>query len=1178
VALSGELVPASPDCAPDGAGGFDVGGSGSRRRLPVLRLTADPGAGALIAGIESAANEQGYGLAVIAYWRSRLEGKLVARGETATVEVPALIVGDAPLVLSLRARIRYHDVNPYTQQPTLNVTRSIDIAASVRLAPAEAPPPTPHVQEMSVDPDRGHDAAPGQGTQQDQELRTMPAQQPPAVRRLAEGDVPHKGWAAVDFGTTNTTVTLYDDKRLELVPMPAAQEGRLRSELAVLLKAPAPAAARAGWQTLLAATAQRLLGPPADTGDAADADAAGTALASGLTEGSKPLSPHAVYTDIQTRLPSAPEETQRYAASALHNCYDLAFQTPPLQDSLRLFPVDLEHNGGEEIPSIIEVTQTEPELRVRVGEQLASAVAPSGQPDEPLVFFSRKKYLGQKHQEPELPAHADGSPSTSDDLIREALRFVLDQTDTYITDHPSELKRGQVDHVVVTYPTIAPPAVRKRLRELLNRGTAEDPGLGVTIVQSLFDEAIAAALFGLMRDFGGDARTGVQVFRTRCRPVPGSDRHWQQNVLVADIGGGTTDIALVKLGLREDTPDLGPGSDSRFTGRRYVVTPTLLGSTGALQLGGERMTLRLFTWFKAAFADYLLVHDGVARYAREIGALQPPYTLKGQYVPGSLCHEAALSATDYPHNVVDLVLRTRWKSVPDSERPDVEQTFWLLWRIAEEAKIELGGGAPEYAPEPQQVADILRRTRAEHDGPGTGATDGEPEDEWSPTLYAADFEALMAPILREITELAVPLVSQSLSGNGATGAEPEVLDRILLTGKSSAMPIVRREFQRALDADNVITWNLADLTVEHDYAKLATSVGAAWGEHIRRYAFTTETSRRALELGRWELEIEVDNLRYNLPARFLQMAQTGAGADLELLQARTPLTPTGSGGRWVARTQAWYSPQLDVTIRRETRPGVSEPWGVFKYESHVEEDGEAKPPFFDKPDLYRKEVRFQLEMDIDLIPRLFLTRALAPDYEVPRSLGTEVNFRRAADGSWLPVQIVVNPQVAGDRPARGEIVFDLPRDPADAAAASSGTEDRFDRSFYPPASDADDDGDEAAPPPSRRAMLGRTRLPAPAGNAWSFYLRYADQPDVLEDIDQLPVPGAGAGEGAPERAEYVATLDEDMYLAVHRAEIPYRKATTLTDMWENPGSVLEVAMSGSYDGPVADYDPFNGNH
>jgi hypothetical protein len=171
------------------------------------------------------------------------------------------------------------------------------------------------------------------------------------------------------------------------------------------------------------------------------------------------------------------------------------------------------------------------------------------------------------------------------------------------------------------------------------------------------------------------------------------------------------------------------------------------------------------------------------------------------------------------------------------------------------------------------------------------------------------------------------------------------------------------------------------------------------------------------------------------------------------------------------------------------------------------------------------------------------------------------------------VQIVVGAQVAGDRPDRGEVVFALPWDPARPDAGPTDGADLFDRSFYSPPASAEVDG-------IRHGMVSRTRLPNPVDGTWSFYLRYDDDPDHLVAINptggRLRVPDVAPGEKIAERAEYVATLDEDWQLAVHRVEIPYREAKTLAGMWENPGSVLEVAISGSPDGPVEAWDPFSG--
>src|SRR6266851_9139 len=1198
MALTGEFVPTSADCLPDGQGGFTLVGPDSHRQPPALRLTTSGGVGALIVRIEiSVRDGRAAGLlaSVQAGWRTRLEGMKLAPDSVATADSAPLAAPSTDLAVPLRVSVLFHDVNPFTGRPVVTVQRTVQIATTLHLTKSTVSPspPVPAAEpapQPTPDARPAHETRPAQHAQPVQEWKHMPSQQLPAIHRVNPGEHAHEGWAAVDFGTTNTTVTLFDQQRLDLLPMSADQERRLRSKLIALLGKEPPAGARQGWQRLIETSAQHLLrqpvldpsagGPTAVTDREAQAHegrgSAAQALIRALEAGMQALSPHAVYTELEKRLPGTPEATRRYAAEALHVCSDLAFREPPL-DVLRLFPVELEPGAGE-IPSRIEVTEAEPELRVRVGTPLATS--PGSRGGAPLVFFSRKQFLGRDHEESDLPARDDSSPRTSDDLIREALRFLLGQTDAFIAARPGAPQAGRIDHVVATYPTVAPPAVRRRLKELLAGGAPGIEGLGVTIVEDAFDEAIAAALFGLMRDFGGDSKTGVQAFRARSRPVPGADRHWQQNVLVADIGGGTTDIALVRLGLREQTPPLNAALDPRFTGRRYVITPTLLGSTGHLHLGGERITLRLFTWFKAAFADYLLRSDS-ASYAREIAALQSPYVEDGYYVAGSLCQEQLLSRTGYPHDKVDALVRTRWKVAPASERAEIEQTFWLLWNLAEEAKRELGTDAPSFTAEPQQVADILRRAYAERGDAAAVPGPDQVADSWAPTMRAADFEALIEPILQEIASLAVPLVSEPLSDTPVQaqgGDHGEYLDRIILTGKSSAMPIVRRAIERALGVgpDSVVTWNPADVTVENDYAKLATSIGACWAEHVRRYAFDEKTVREAVERGRWELEIEVDNLRYNLPANFEQVLRRdvqGGEATLPLLWARTPLSPSGEGGRWIARSRDWRAVLANLEIRRRTGPGNSIPWGVFRPETSAVEHQEPDLPFTSAQ--YRREVCYQLEIDIDLTPRLHLTRAAAPDYLVPRGAGIEVKFEPAVEGDWRPVQIVVGPQVAGDRPDPGTIVFDLPQDPAGQEADPLSGANRFDRRFYSPDATGDPAGD---PSEVRRGMVSRTRLPPPVSASWSFHLFYPDQPDQLVAIRHLPVPDLSPGEPVPERAEYVATLDEDRLLAVHRAEIPYRKAATLAEMWQHPGSVLEVTMSDSSDERVEDYDPFNGNH
>src|SRR5207244_3995143 len=104
--------------------------------------------------------------------------------------------------------------------------------------------------------------------------------------------------------------------------------------------------------------------------------------------------------------------------------------------------------------------------------------------------------------------------------------------------------KGRVRRAVVTYPTVAPPSVRREVETLVRELRFPD-------VVTDYDEAVAAALFYLHREFGGSLDLGPEVFKARSRR---DKNKWFQNVLVLDIGGGSTDLALLQLTLEEVDP------------------------------------------------------------------------------------------------------------------------------------------------------------------------------------------------------------------------------------------------------------------------------------------------------------------------------------------------------------------------------------------------------------------------------------------------------------------------------------------------------------------------------------------------------------------------------------------------------------------------------------------------
>lgn len=1253
--LHAQFIPSGPSCVPDAHGdGFTLTGPPSEVEPPVLDLRPTGGTRVLVRRIAVSAPRE-WPEALVAPLRAAWDdaaGTVVAGRVSVRGGGPALsAVPPGDWELPLRVRVHYHESGDATEDPAGAVTHTVDIGTTLHLKLARETgartEPQPVLAGGSGERGRtggadrsdrsgepGHSGRDGREGREGRDGRdgatagygATPAADPAAgpgpvpTSAAAPGDAvsaagtgrsrtsPNSArvFAAIDFGTSNSTVTIHDMRHLEVLAMSRHQENRLRRELAAVLADPASGGTeRDRWKRILGEAARQLL--PAHGAqavrDPVRRGGPGQELAEALRSGHGGSAwLHALVTALELRLSTAGEALLSRTAPLLHACYDRAFDELPL-DRLRLFPADLDQSGGTEIASRIEVTGTDPGLRVRMGEERVSVSGTDGA--APHAFRGLKQYLGRRHCVAGAPERSGGSAVTADDLIREGLRYLLDQADEYIAANPKDFNQEKIDHVVMTYPTIAPPAVRRRLHELI--GTGAD-GIGVTVVDRQFDEAVAAALFFVMRDFGGDFAAGVEAFRARCRPLPGTTTAWQQNVMVLDIGGGTTDLALINLRLKDRTPDPAPGQDPRFTGRLHVLTPKLLGSTGHLQLGGDLMTLRLFRWFKAAFADHLL-QRWPETYERVVGGLSEPYAADGRYIAGSLLGRDP-EHDSYPDEMTDLVVPTRRESMGGSPPADAEQTFWLLWRMAERAKYRLGDGDAAYQPQPEEVEAVLGRV-----GPPEALGNG-----WAPRLDATAFEAILAPVIREVMDLVAALARKALNG--------QHLDRIVLTGKSSRMPVVSRSLRERLGEEDLISWNPAGIAVEDEYAKLATSIGACWGHHVRRFAHTERRAQGVLGRGRYVLRIEVDNLRYYLPCDFGATFQLGGGAPTDaLLKAGDRLSPIGPGGTWALRS-AWEDQPKSLRIHRNTGTGWTE-WGGFEAENWVLRN---EPGFSLDLDRWADETRFQLEVNADLFLHLHLCRG------EPRLLADGVTrltvplrgpaARSGAEGPPEPVQIVVDTRVAGDRPDLGSVVFDLSGDPwrgtgqdqgrsqvpghpqvpgpgpgdgqghgrgtgqehglgpgqgrehgrgQDREPYGAGAGDRFDRWFR----------DDAMPGGTAfRGMVSRP-LDSPPPDGWSFYLRHPADPDRPDElIGEIGLPGgapgaAGHGGGEEHRhenAEYVATLDEHGRLGVHRSPVPYWSAQSLADMWHNPGSVFRVGTEDAQTAYIGERDPFNGRH
>jgi hypothetical protein len=1007
----------------------------------------------------------------------------------------------------------------------------------------------------------GADRIPG-GTQHDVTLEFMPPGTPvppppdfppapaplgshPALREI-EGRRDFAGFAAVDFGTSSSTVTLYDARHHAGMVLDPGQAHRLRTGLADLLRH-GPAAAgypdlAASWQAQLPGLASRL----ADF----DATLAGLDMATlqSLLRGStlmaegRDLLLDAVCRQVETLLQADPE-LFKWLAPALLKVYDDAFKVPPLEEMF-LRQVVLDQNSGElELDSAVSVQSGHP-VSIELGSRVQGV--PGGS-----IRNLKSRLL--KLEEYEDWTNIRNYTATSDDLI--ALVYLQ------LAGKAEEFGHGEREgepevlrSLVVTYPTTTPPAVRSRLRDLVRTSLQLD-----TVVTD-FDEGVAAGLFFLLRDFSSNRREfGTEGLRARSRRVADEPPTWQQNMLVLDMGAGTTDIALITLTLIDMTESIA-GVAEAVQGRYYVIRPELRNSTGDPQLGGDYLTLRVFYWLKAKIADALLAGSGATSEREALRQQVLPEDVPGRLPSlATAVVEGGLKepAPDWVRLALQKILPTDWKNRPDCE----PAAFENLWYLAETVKKELGkAGVDTWRIEHWQLADVVNTI------PVPVADRSCTPDLLPPQgleLSSADLRKLAYPVLAQAVNLAGWITRQSL--------KDEPLDRVMLTGKSSKMPQMREVVVANLgagadDTEAALSWNAAAVTVEAEYAKTAASIGACWAQSLRNRSMSQKAAQPDMSRGRTQIMIDIDNLTHTLPCSFrLQLQEAD---DRELLRAGTRLTEIDSGGTVGVRTEKWEEIIREFQVNRPQDEHQSIQWGVFHFERHANRDGftpsdvwypgrDGNPP---------ARVKVQLEVTQDLVPHLHIVQG-RPHYLVPigapldlrKELGPESLDEAKRELRKLPAEIWVTGLSDRAHPDGEELLL-FPRwEPG----LEEDPREWFTEFF------------RDNPDPNLKERIGRVSAPLPPpepNGQYQISLRWPDG-----QVKKFPLLVRGP-RGAT--ARYVATLDQHGGLTIHRGNPPYWRAESpsLVSVQDHPGMVFRVKMDDGVPNFKESWNPFTGKH
>ena len=969
----------------------------------------------------------------------------------------------------------------------------------------------------------------------------------------------HRGHVAVDFGTSYCTATLFEQQFLPKVrPLSAMQAHQMRLELIDMLgRGPGRElahGARHEFSQHVAEIAALVLPDAPGRGD----DQLVAALQRVLSEESDaaPERLYKVLLELEIRLPQTSSRLRPALAAALNGLYTRAWRVPPL-DRLRLFEVLLDVNEESVLSSM--VTATKDPLTVRLGHGTDEDIEGSA---PTYVYAGLKQRLGKPAPREEL-----GPDVTTDDLIQGALQDLLSRCDDFVAA-AQNLGTGPIRTVVVTFPTMATPAVRQKLAGMVGE-------LRTSIVDNTVDEAIAAAMFTVLRDFGSDYETGLELLRSQSRKIPEYEQ-WRQNLLVIDIGGGTTDVALLRLQLRDITPErvirAAPDSHGRF----YELLPEVLGTTGRMQLGGELMSLRVFYWIKALLGDQLLkLPDGgftaqldnlrlldLRRAVQSDLGDSPLLSRTKNKLPAENSHPADRQAFD----ILDRVVPTR--SEPGLGRPG--QAFWLLWRIADGAKLSFCGQQPpaEITLRPAEVRDVLRVAWS---GVDTAPdVDKIPDEALAITLVKEDFTQLVTSDIDEIMDLAYNLAAERLSGTAVTG---EPVDRIILTGQVSRAPLVRNRLLAVFGKRNDVSWQPKSVGgLDGQFFKLATSIGACWTRVNKQFVPDPEDDNTIERMiaGRNQFRIDVNNLFFNLPCSFSRGEMPGGEADDAdiILQIGAQMFQAYPDQDIAILRSREFGLTRTVSIFREAQ-GDRPRWALFQWEvADVQEKLDLDP------DIWTREIKAVLETTSNLDMFLLLSRGQR-HYAVggkALSVLTAVPVAAAAEptpGWRRPEPAPPGAQAMEDGP--GGARFDPSRIVVNAYATDGMHEGiaifptaALEESFHV----TDGDGQESV-----IAGAVSSRLPRPPANGhWTFH--YEDDNGELRGIGELaPPPRTGSL-----AIRYHASVDASGNLRVHAGEVPYWPASSLADVQHKPGSVYRAAMVHTFGEYEAGRDPFNGTH
>ncbi len=457
-------------------------------------------------------------------------------------------------------------------------------------------------------------------------------------------------------------------------------------------------------------------------------------------------------------------------------------------------------------------------------------------------------------------------------------------------------QRDSVPYLILTYPVTLMPKSRHRLVQL-----ARQMGYPRANIIDKYDESVAPAIFYLDKYFGNFDEIGPEVFKMKC--IRENDM-WTHNMLIVDIGAGTTDISLIQIEMKEAYPN----NDRELGGRSYQITPTLLGSLGFSQVGGNLLTLCIYHYLKIILARFLWQF----------------YNQDSTSNPFSNDINITLADIRFSANTNFEILRNEAEKIISTYTKDDDGEFMTnvadyqerilcfdyLWQWAENIKICFSRRKSDHPNDIFKGLDLYEGDRSYglqgikdeiasnptflkcffHSENKNDATICEYVQKQRQLLFFSEkvFRDLEEEVIKNVVERAVELTTTAL------GVRQEGLQRkrkitgriescqgvhsIILSGRSSRLPQVRQMFEtevskacKSRSENNSIPLFACPQTqiiFEDKYAKTATVTGALRAEMIDRSSYYDVDDNVRLLSGCCYRDLNVKNLLFNLPSAF----------------------------------------------------------------------------------------------------------------------------------------------------------------------------------------------------------------------------------------------------------------------------------------------------------------------